>query len=209
MSELTIIYTDGACTNNGYVNAKAGYGIYFSPESKIKPNYKVSLKVPSSLKQSNNVAELLGIIHAIQILEKENFNSKVDIYTDSKYCMLMASKTVFTEKTKNIELVKLLSELIVKYSHLITLKYIRAHTNNDDQHSIGNKEADLLATNSIKEFQKKNKSDSVKPQRIYLNVSYQEKDDAKKLGAKWDRSKKKWYCYSDNKTSLMDRKIDE
>lgn len=209
MSDLTIIYTDGACSNNGYANAKAGYGIYFSPNSKIKPNYKVSLRVPESLKQSNNVGELLAIIHAIQILEKENFNSKVNIYTDSKYCMLMASKTVFTEKTKNIELVKLLSELINKYSHLITLKHIKSHTNNDDQHSIGNKEADLLATNSIKESrtQQKNKSNSVKPERIYLNVSYSEKDDAKKLGAKWDHSKKKWYCYSDNKTSLMDRKI--
>lgn len=30
--------------------------------------------------------------------------------------------------------------------------------------------------------------------RLYLNVPYAEKDEAKKLGAKWDPTLKKWYC---------------
>ena len=30
--------------------------------------------------------------------------------------------------------------------------------------------------------------------RIYLNVSYADKDDAKLLGAWWDADKKKWYA---------------
>ena len=29
--------------------------------------------------------------------------------------------------------------------------------------------------------------------KIYLNVAYSQKEQAKKFGAKWDRSKKKWY----------------
>lgn len=29
--------------------------------------------------------------------------------------------------------------------------------------------------------------------RVYLNVPYAEKDEAKKYGAKWDSSKRKWY----------------
>ena len=29
--------------------------------------------------------------------------------------------------------------------------------------------------------------------RIYLNVPYEEKEEAKKLGAKWDPGRKKWY----------------
>lgn len=29
--------------------------------------------------------------------------------------------------------------------------------------------------------------------KTYLNVPYAEKDDAKKLGARWDASNKKWY----------------
>jgi len=30
----------------------------------------------------------------------------------------------------------------------------------------------------------------------YLNVSYKERDLAKKLGARWDPSVKRWYCPS-------------
>jgi hypothetical protein len=32
-----------------------------------------------------------------------------------------------------------------------------------------------------------------RPEKVYLNVPYKEKDDAKKLGARWDAGKKKWY----------------
>jgi|ETNmetMinimDraft_14_1059893.scaffolds.fasta_scaffold18694_1 hypothetical protein len=28
---------------------------------------------------------------------------------------------------------------------------------------------------------------------IYLTVTYEEKEEAKKLGARWDGSRKKWY----------------
>ena len=30
--------------------------------------------------------------------------------------------------------------------------------------------------------------------RIYLNVKYADKDDAKSMGAWWDNVKKKWYA---------------
>lgn len=33
---------------------------------------------------------------------------------------------------------------------------------------------------------------------IYLNVKYAEKDEVKKLGAKWDQEKKKWFVNSHN-----------
>ena len=32
-----------------------------------------------------------------------------------------------------------------------------------------------------------------KNQRLYLNVPYRQKDEAKALGAKWDAEEKKWY----------------
>ena len=35
-------------------------------------------------------------------------------------------------------------------------------------------------------------------EKIYLHVPYEEKDKAKKLGAKWDASRKKWYIFSDH-----------
>lgn len=40
--------------------------------------------------------------------------------------------------------------------------------------------------------------------KVYLSVPYKEKDDAKKLGAKWDPSVKKWYA-PNSESSLLDR----
>jgi hypothetical protein len=34
------------------------------------------------------------------------------------------------------------------------------------------------------------------PETIYLMVSYEQKDDVKKLGAKWDSKHKLWYTHS-------------
>jgi hypothetical protein len=44
------------------------------------------------------------------------------------------------------------------------------------------------------EEQKQQKELIKKRERIYINVSYKEKDDAKILGAKWDNEKKTWYA---------------
>lgn len=30
--------------------------------------------------------------------------------------------------------------------------------------------------------------------RVYLNVPFRDKDDAKELGCRWDPDRKKWYC---------------
>jgi hypothetical protein len=30
--------------------------------------------------------------------------------------------------------------------------------------------------------------------RVYLHVPYEDKEDAKSLGCRWDPEKKKWYC---------------
>jgi len=40
--------------------------------------------------------------------------------------------------------------------------------------------------------------------KIYLDVTFKEKDQAKKQGAKYDGKYKKWYCYESNKT-LIDK----
>lgn len=36
------------------------------------------------------------------------------------------------------------------------------------------------------------------PKKVWLNVPYDDKDEAKKLGARWDKDKKKWYTLSNN-----------
>lgn len=41
--------------------------------------------------------------------------------------------------------------------------------------------------------------------RIYLNVPFRDKDYAKRLGAKWDADKKKWYAPNDSYTTLIEK----
>ena len=40
--------------------------------------------------------------------------------------------------------------------------------------------------------------------KTYIDIVYQEKDDAKFLGARWDADVKKWYITTNNKNEFYD-----
>ena len=69
-----------------------------------------------------------------------------------------------------------------------------------DENSVGNEHADRLANLAIGitscPYQTAKK-------KIYLNVPYDEKDEAKKMGARWDKSKKRWYIEPNNRYKLQ------
>lgn len=44
----------------------------------------------------------------------------------------------------------------------------------------------------------KNKVTAPEQRRVYLTVPYQDKDEAKSLGAYWDAGIKQWYTYPSN-----------
>jgi len=198
------VYTDGACTNNGKPDARAGFGIWFGDND--DRNTSESFTGP----QTNNRAELLGIIKALTILRDEiEQGQPIIIYSDSSYSIRCCttygekmSKKGWQTKEKDIpnrNLVEVAYNFVKKYNN-IKFKHIRAHTGLEDEHSIGNEHADRLANLSIGvescPYQRiKNK--------IYLKVPYDEKDEAKKLGAKWDKSKKRWYITPKNKYKVQ------
>jgi ribonuclease HI len=143
------IYTDGACSNNGKKNAVAGIGVYFGEND----NRNLSQKLNSSLKQTNNVAELTAILKAYEIIQSQNYDI-INIYTDSEYalkcCTYYAKKIIDGNKINapNYELLKKTYETF-KDKKNINFLYVRGHTENNDIHSIGNKYADKLATLAI------------------------------------------------------------
>ena len=103
----------------------------------------------------------------------------------------------------NRKLVEVAYNFVKNYKN-IQFTHIKAHTGLEDEHSIGNDHADRLANLSIGvescPYQRiKNK--------IYLNVPYEEKDEAKKMGAKWDTKKKRWFIDHKNryKVQMMGR----
>ena len=110
------------------------------------------------------------------------------VYSDSSYSIRCCttygekmSKKGWDQKGKDIpnrELVEVAYNFVKKYKN-IDFQHIRAHTGLEDEHSIGNENADRLANLAIGvescPYQRiKNK--------IYLNVPYDEKDEAKQMG---------------------------
>jgi ribonuclease HI len=198
------IYTDGACTNNGKTDARAGFGIWFGENDDRNTSESFTGQ------QTNNRAELLAIIKALTIVREEiEKGQKINIYTDSTYSIRCCttygermSKKGWQNKGTDIpnrELVEVSYNFCKKYSN-VDFIHVAAHTGLTDKHSIGNDHADRLANLAIG-------IESCPYQRIkskiYLNVPYDEKDEAKKMGAKWDKSKKRWYITPKNKFKVQ------
>lgn len=216
------IYTDGGCINNGKPNAVAGYGIHYSN------NHLDDISEPIiGQEHSNNIAELTALIIAIKsiIYNITKHNYTYAIFTDSEYVL----RVIYTfDKTyggrirknkdvPNLNLVLELHNLYEKYQSHIKVYHIDAHTGKNDIHSLGNEKADELAKKGIFKSEKfvqlqnndKDNKDDKKPliKKIYLKVPFAQKDNAKKLGALWDRQKKTWYILenltNDKKTQLL------
>ena len=211
------VFTDGACSMNGSVNAKAGIGIYFSEDdqrnvSKTLQNLWVKGRgtISNKIKQTNNTAELSAVIEVFSVLEDEIEQGRnVIIYTDSEYVIKCC--TSYGEKCEkknwkkkrgeipNVELIKQAYSLYKQYDN-VKLEWIKAHTNQTDELSIGNEGADKLANMSIGEEECPYNSpinQILKDKKVYLNVPFSKKDFAKSNGAKWDQDKKKWYYTED------------
>jgi len=190
------VYTDGACSNNGKDNALAGIGIFFG----INDIRNISKKIEG--KQTNNTAELTAIIETYNIIENDIINDKkIAIVCDSEYAITCASsygekcyKKGWNVDIPNKELVKTAYEI---YKDKLNIKFIhiKAHTNDTDIHSIGNDNADKLANLAIG-LESCPYEKSIK---IYLKVPFIKKDEIKKLGGSWDKDKKKWFVYDNNK----------
>lgn len=142
------VYTDGACTNNGKKNAKAGVGIYFS-EGDAR---NVGEKVSSTYNQTNNVAELLAILKALIMLRQEiEIGKKIVVYTDSEYSIGVITGKM--KAAKNLELIKDIKSL---YRDNVKFQHINSHVDKklwpeaEKKHYYGNFKADELATNAVK-----------------------------------------------------------
>lgn len=147
------VYTDGACKNNGRTNAVAGIGVYFAEDDPRNVSQRIDGK------QTNNTAELLAILEVFNILRDPITNGdKVNIYTDSEYCIRCATTygtklkaknwTNGSKKIPNLNLVQKLF-LSSEKNPNVTFFHIRAHTSNQDTHSVSNFHADRLANLAV------------------------------------------------------------
>ena len=149
-----IIYTDGACPNNGNSRAKAAIGIHFSETNPIKIN-DISEMLHTE-NPSNNLAELTAIYVSLKLIKEKNIQMPIELYTDSKYCQTtllewyenwVRENKLHTKKL--IPLIKKTYDLYKSFDN-IEINYVKAHSKNTDKHSCGNRIADQLARNAIK-----------------------------------------------------------
>jgi len=142
----TCIYTDGSAIQKHGV-FYGGYGIHYGTAD--PRNASVYLG-----KVTNNVAELTAIRDCVRTLTE-----KTAIYTDSTYALLCC--TTYGEKCKkkgwpedipNLELVRETYDLCHS-KPFVALVHVNAHTLKQDRHSVGNREADVLAKLSLKNIE--------------------------------------------------------
>jgi hypothetical protein len=94
----------------------------------------------------------------------------------------------------------------IKWASKEDIDYYRnSNTKLQDTSSMANfnaRKSYSLHGDSIKHMQdqyhKKYTNPKTGTYNIYLNVKFSEKDEVKKLGAKWDQEKKKWFTNSSN-----------
>ena len=143
------VYTDGACSNNGKEGASAGIGVYFG-EGDVR---NISRRVEG--KQTNNVAELMAIIAAFEVIKDDLIGGKVvAIVSDSEYairCCGSYGARLEGEGWRTAIPNKELVRKVWEYSQGANVQFIhiRAHTGLTDEHSLGNDGADRLANMSI------------------------------------------------------------
>ncbi len=139
-----IAYVDGACPNNGKLNAKAGWGVYIiNPEGKT---LKLAAPVPRDQPQTNNRAELLA---AVEALKRCNKPMPITLYCDSQLVVkganewlpnwkAMGWKNSNKKPVKHRDLWEQIDQFIQQRE--VTLIWVGGHTGNP-----GNEEADTLA----------------------------------------------------------------
>jgi len=125
-----IVFTDGCCRGNGKKGARAGWA-YYMPKTFMEAETNVECFDRGRVvgKQTNNAAELLGIINALRkILALKVHRTATFVITDSEYCCKMINcwmwRTGWVEsRTANKELIEELRDLLLEFRRTELDKY--------------------------------------------------------------------------------------
>ncbi|KAJ3817970.1 ribonuclease H-like domain-containing protein, partial [Lentinula raphanica] len=133
------VYTDGSCVHNGTDEASAGAGIHFPGEE--FPD--CAIKLPTSIKQSNQTGEIIGIKEAVEAV---NLNADLTIHSDSKTCIEAFTKNLqkwedngYMGVANHYEIQATVAKLRGRKG-CTTFKWVKGHAGNQ-----GNEKADRLA----------------------------------------------------------------
>ena len=148
---FVIVYTDGACENNGKVGAKAGYGVYWAD------GHPLNRGEPAS-RATNNVGEIEAITESVKIAHDKGV-TKLKIHTDSMFVINCMTKWINGWKkngwkksdgqpVKNRVELEALDRAITNSGMKIVWEHVRGHVGIH-----GNEMADELARQGAQKFQ--------------------------------------------------------
>jgi ribonuclease HI len=162
-STLFHLFTDGACSDNGKRNAKAGFGVHVYKD----PRYDRSVRLLPTEQQTNNRAELRAIQAALDLIDQHDAewssgHTGYKIWSDSEYSIHCLTKWAPGWRRnnwkksdggliQNIDLIKPLYERLARMPR-VTLQHVRAHQDalKSEFPFDGNHRADQLATQSLR-----------------------------------------------------------
>ncbi|XP_062323214.1 ribonuclease H1 [Osmerus eperlanus] len=78
MGDAVVVYTDGCCSGNGRIGARAGIGVYWGRD------HPLNVAEPLDGRQTNQRAELQAACKALEQAKEMNIK-KLVLYTDSKF----------------------------------------------------------------------------------------------------------------------------
>ena len=137
VDDRLVLWTDGACRNNGTNKEIAGVGVYFADNHPYNIVYKMlgNLSTPVT----NNRAEMMAVILALKKCHT-NLIKTIEIRTDSQYIVNIITGVNKAHKNKDLwdQLVKLTQGIDIKWTH------VRGHVG-----IYGNEQADMLANRAI------------------------------------------------------------
>ena len=124
------IWTDGACVNNGKINAKAAWAF-------VAGEYEQAGEVDG--KQTNNRAEALALYHGLMWAAEKGFK-RIKVYTDSQITLHGIVKDPNTIKA-NGDIFKRIKDTIVNHHLDVAYEKVLGHSGIEN-----NERADKLAT---------------------------------------------------------------
>ncbi|XP_075057595.1 ribonuclease H1 [Mixophyes fleayi] len=91
MGDSTVVYTDGCCSRNGRLKARAGIGVYWGPHHPLN----VAERLEGN--QTNQRAEIVAACRAVEQAKSQNI-TKLVLYTDSMFTINGITKWIHSWK---------------------------------------------------------------------------------------------------------------
>jgi len=148
------VFCDGSCLNNGRPGARAGFAVVvMNDDATVHVHAE---PVPTNEPQTNQRAELRGLLYALQYLRESACTGTV--YTDSKYAIqcittwgpawrMAGWKKADKKPALHVDLIEPMLELYAPNGIAggIVLQHVAAHSGCSDAASRGNARVDDLA----------------------------------------------------------------